>query len=93
MALDSKDWLVRNEDNSSEYSNISTDKLLFQYPSIIVLECLKPLSTIFQLYRGGQFFIGGNRSTRGKTHTYRKYSSHNNESTTPRHERDWNSQL
>ena len=34
---------------------------------------LMPLSTIFQLYRGGLSFTGGgNRSTRRKPHTCRK---------------------
>ena len=28
---------------------------------------LRPLSTIFQLYRGGQFIVGGNQSIRRKT--------------------------
>jgi hypothetical protein len=31
-----------------------------------------PLSTIFQLYRGGFFYGGGNWNTRGKLPTYRK---------------------
>jgi len=31
-----------------------------------------PLSTIFQLYRGGQFIGGGTRSTRRKPPTCRK---------------------
>jgi hypothetical protein len=33
---------------------------------------LTPLSTIFQLYRGGQFIAGGNLSTRRKPTTFRK---------------------
>jgi hypothetical protein len=47
---------------------------------------LKPLSTIVQLYRGGQFFGGGNRSILRKPTTCRKLLtlSHNVVSSTPR---------
>ena len=38
---------------------------------------LMPLSTLFQLYRGGQVFVGGrNRSTRRKPPTCRKSLTH-----------------
>ena len=43
-----------------------------------------PLSTIFQLYRGSQFYNGGNLSTRRKPPTCQQILSHNVVSSTPR---------
>ena len=54
-------------------------------------------TTIFQLYRGGQFYCGENHRTRKKPPTchksLNKLLSHNVVSSTPRHERDLNLQL
>jgi hypothetical protein len=61
------------------------------------LWCLMPLSTISQLFRGGHFIGGGNRSIERKPPTCRKsltnFFLHNVELSTPRHDRDSNSQL
>jgi len=59
------------------------------------LWCLTSLSTIFQLYRGGQFYWWRKPEYLEKTTTYRKSLttlSHNVVSSTPRHGRDLNSQ-
>ena len=42
----------------------------FSGDNLTGLRCLTPLSTIFQLYRGDQFYCGGNRNTRRKPLTY-----------------------
>ena len=49
---------------------------------------LTSLSTIFKLYRGGQFFFGGGNGVPGENHqptgSHRKTLSHNVVSSTPR---------
>ena len=54
--------------------------------------CLMPLSTIFQLYRGSQFYLWRKPPTCHKSLT-NFFLSHNVVLSTPRHERDSDSQL
>ena len=107
------DWLVLNNNISSIslyiycgenkwYKLILISRGLIEIKQIVGcwvrLWCLTPLSTIFQLYSGGQFYLWTKTEwVTGKNHrsaaSHWQTLSHNVVSSIPRHERDSNSQL
>jgi hypothetical protein len=79
------------------YTIVQSSQSVFICPTELGLWCLTPLSTIFQLYRGGQFYLREETRVPGEYHwpvgNLWQTLSHNVRSSTPHHDRDSNSQL